>query len=286
MFPENFFVVNPQFGDVTVRTNADSSNYHSLQTQVTLRPTRGVSYQATYTWSRSLGVFGGYRDLMNQRADYTLQGSHRAHDFRSYGTFELPFGPGRWLGGGATGPLARLIEGWQVSTILNMGSGAPLDVSGRNTLYAAGTPDIVGPFSQEGEVAWDDTFGSFFSQQYRRVADPACDAIASSLTRWCTNTALADANGNVVLANAAPGELGTLGLGTIEGPGSWDLDANIQKSIQIDESKSLTLRVDAQNVFNHPTPGNPTLNINSGTFGEIRSKSGSRTLQGQIRFQF
>jgi hypothetical protein len=290
LFPENFFVVNPQFSDVTYRNNSDSSNYHSLQTQVTLRPTRGINYQGTYTWSRSLGVFGGYRDLLNQRADYTLQGTHRTHDFRSYGTFDLPFGPGKLLAGNSSGWLARVVEGWKVGTIFNLTSGAPLNIGAQNTLYASGTPDIVGAFPREGKVVWPSgqggIYGNFFSQQYTRVPDPSCAALASNLTQWCTSTALADANGNIVLRNAAPGQLGTLGLRTIDGPGTWDLDANIQKSIQVAESKRLTLRIDATNVFNHPTPGNPNLNINSGTFGEISSKTGNRTLQGQIRLEF
>jgi len=80
--------------------------------------------------------------------------------------------------------------------------------------------------------------------------------------------------------------LGTLGLRPIVGPGSWDIDANLQKRIQLSESKNLTFRVDANNIFNHPTPGGPDLDINSGTFGEIDSKSGSRTLAAQIRLQF
>src|SRR5262249_58609841 len=59
LFPANFIVTNPQFGNITYRTNSDSSNYHSMQTQVTLRPTHGIQYQATYTWSRSLGIDSG-----------------------------------------------------------------------------------------------------------------------------------------------------------------------------------------------------------------------------------
>jgi hypothetical protein len=107
-----------------------------------------------------------------------------------------------------------------------------------------------------------------------------------NLTQWCTLTALADANGNIVLRNAGPGELGTLGLRSIEGPGRWDLDAIILKSIRFDESKRLTFRMDASNVFNHPTLDNPSLNINSGTFGQINSKTGSRTLAAQVRLEF
>jgi hypothetical protein len=72
----------------------------------------------------------------------------------------------------------------------------------------------------------------------------------------------------------------------MEGPGNWHLHANIQKSIQIGESKRLTFRVDVKNVLNHPTPGNPLLNINTGTFDQITSKTGSRSLQAQLHVDF
>src|SRR5438093_8327201 len=118
LFPENFIVANPQFSTLNYRNNSDSSNYHSLEAQLTVRPTHGIAYRATYTWSRSLAVSGGvnlggtfngtYRDLLNRNADYTLQPTHRAHDFRSYGTLYLPFVPAR-LSDTNTAPwLARL----------------------------------------------------------------------------------------------------------------------------------------------------------------------------------
>jgi len=300
LFPENFFVANPQFTGINYRDNADGSNYHSMQTQLTLRPAHGVTYQGTYTWSRGLatsggvnsggGVNGTYRDLQNRRADYTLQDTHRTNDFRSYGTFQLPFGPGKLLARNSSGWVAGVIEGWQIGTIFNLTSGAPLNVVGANTLYALGTPDIVGAFPRKGQVVWPlkpgDAFGNFFGQQYQRVPDPACATVASNLRVWCTNTALADANGNIVLRNAGPGQLGTLGLNPIYGSGSWDFDANLQKSIKVGESRNLILRMDAQNLLNHPTPGNPNMNINSGTFGEINSKTGNRSLAAQIRLEF
>jgi hypothetical protein len=294
LFPANFFVVNPQFSTITYRNNEDSSNYHSLQTQVTLRPTHGFDYQATYTWSRSLGVNGGltgaFRDLQNQRADYTLEPTNRTHDFRSYGTLELPFGPGKLLAGNSSGWLARVIEGWKIGSIFNANSGAPIRVVGGNTLYNAGTPDIVGNFPRKGKVVWPlnkgDIFGNFFGQQYQRVPDPACANVASNLKAFCTLNALADANGNIVLQNAQPGELGTLGLNPINGPGFWGVDSNVQKSIRIHESKILTFRVDVTNVFNHPVASSPNLNINSGTFGQITTKTGSRMLSARIHLEF
>jgi hypothetical protein len=65
-----------------------------------------------------------------------------------------------------------------------------------------------------------------------------------------------------------------------------DFDANLQKRVRFAESRSVSIRIDASNPFNHPTPGNPNLNLNSGTFGEINTKSGFRTLAGQVRLEF
>ena len=53
------------------------------------RLTRGAAVSALIG---SVSRRHGIRD-----ADYTLQSTHRTHDFRSYGTFELPFGPGKLL---------------------------------------------------------------------------------------------------------------------------------------------------------------------------------------------
>ena len=300
LFPDNFITANPQFGTMEMRNNSDQSTYHSLQTQVTMRPRKGMTYQATWTWSRATGVQGStpdgggitanYRDFLNRAADYTVAANNRVHDFRGYATFELPFGPGKLVGGNTGGWFARVIEGWQLGTIFNMSTGAPLSVNSRNSINRTGTPDIVGAFPRKGKVNWGDPFGQYFDQTYTRVPDPGCPVAPAGSTdayyNLCQNTALADANGNIVLRNAAPGQLGTLGLNPLYGPGRWEVDANIQKTFKTSESTRVTIRVDSNNVFNHPNPGNPNLNINTGTFGEIDEKTGFRSLAAQVRLEF
>ena len=39
-----------------MRDNSDNSNYHSMQTQLTMRPSTESPSQATWTWSRATGV--------------------------------------------------------------------------------------------------------------------------------------------------------------------------------------------------------------------------------------
>src|SRR5262249_16114094 len=229
-----------------------SSNYHSLQSQLTMRPKHGVTAQATWTWSRATGVApptgdgGGttetYRDFMNRHADYTVASFQRTHDLRGYATFELPFGPGRLVGSGSHGALARIIEGWQLGTILDFATGAPLNAITTTTINRSGTPDIVGAFPRNGHVVWKATtrnpFGNYLCVRVTRVSDPGWakptmvannnNGPAQSLNSFCTNSAIVDANGNIILQNAAPGQLGTLGLNPIYGPGSWNFDANLQ----------------------------------------------------------
>jgi hypothetical protein len=138
LFPENWIVMNPQFGNTRFWMNSGMSNYHSLQLQTTLRPTSGISLQATYVWSKALevaginGLGGGltsgdpvYTNPADRFADYALAPNDVTHDFRSFGTFELPIGPNKLLLANSSGWLARVVEGWQTSFIINASTGQP-----------------------------------------------------------------------------------------------------------------------------------------------------------------
>ena len=74
----------------------------------------------------------------------------------------------------------------------------------------------------------------------------------------------------------------------------------VQKKVQIAESKSMTVRLDATNIFNHPTPalgggffaatgGVPDLSLQSAgavPFGTLNTKVGSRRFQLKARLDF
>ena len=307
-FPDNFVVANPQFTAINMITNDFSSNYHSLEAQVTMRQTHGISMQSTYTWSKNLGTSGPmglgttYTNPVNRHADYSIQNDTRVHDFRTNGTFALPFGPGKALLGQSSGTLARIVEGWQAGWIVNLNSGAPLTVTGNNSLYGNGRPDLVGPFpTRDGSVTFDGTpaaTGAYWKPGTFAVdKDPQCFAIATSLQSLCTLNAIKDAkSGQILVQNAQPGAFPTMGYGQIFGPGRWRFDANLSKMIKLTESKTLQFRLDAADVLNHPEPNTPSVNI-TGTaatnFGQIVASGATpaktnlhRQLQAQLRFNF
>jgi len=62
----------------------------------------------------------------------------------------------------------------------------------------------------------------------------------------------------------------------------------VSKAFRISETKRLQLRLDATNLFNHPEPADPNLNINNNDvpFGNIDMKTGVRQFQLGMRLEF
>jgi hypothetical protein len=326
-FPENFVVANPQFNTLNLQANNGYSNYHSLQVQSTIRPIHGMSGQFTYSWSKNLGL-GTITDPTNRALDYTNINNNPGHSFRTNGTIELPIGPNKLLLGNSSGVLARAFERWQLGLIYNLSSGAPMTIAASNMLYGNGTPDVVFPvdLNKIKSVRWGTQNGNFLegryfdnNDQFVKVDDPVCGTVTSlqglanvvnGVQTRCTLNAVAMAvpagtagavnrvfeDGQtrpsvIVLQHPAPGKRGTLGNNTLLGLGSYRFDANLSKSFQISESKSVQIRIDAQNVLNHPQPGNPggstAFSITGNDyFGRLAQKTGGRALQGQLRFSF
>ncbi len=314
--PENFIYTNPQFSSAYYVSNNDHANYHSMQAQATLRPMRGLSFQTTYTWSRNLGM-GSYTDMLNRAEDYQILGSHRAHSLSSYGTYTLPFGSNGFILRNASGAWKKLVERWQLSWIFSATSGLPGSITGTNRLWGGGQVDQVGPFDpKSGHVTWEPGAyaGYFFgSDKYMKVPDPQCSWIDPSLRNSCSTRIKAialidgyDENGmpipdDIVFQHPLPGKRGNFQPNSLSGPGRWSFDMAMGKSIEFMEGKKIDFRVDAQNIFNHPTPSNsyyvrnarftilynPNFSMNnSDPFGYISAKGGHRTFQAKIRISF
>jgi len=307
-FAENFIKTNPQFNSANFRTNGGHANYHSFQAQANLRSTHGLSMQATYTWSKNLGLTGEPTNPLDRAADYTLLSSNRSHVFSTYGSLYLPIGPKQVLLGNSSRALGRLLEGWQLNWIANVSSGIPMSITAGNMLYANGVPDIVGPFDfDSAKVHWGkgDQWGNYFGNRYTQVPDPQCSTIAVELQGSCNSSlkAIADSQtGQIILQNPQPGTRGTFGRNRLNGPTTWSLDVAMSKSVILAENKRVSFRLDASNIFNHSQPSlgqtnsgvriiNPNLpnvDINNTTypFGHLNNKVGTRTFQAMLRFDF
>jgi hypothetical protein len=309
-FPEDYVITNSQFSGITYRANWNNSYYHSLQTQVTARPINGVSLQATWVWSKTMGlnVPGGqtnYVDPTNRQLNYFAQASS-PHSLRMNGTVELPIGPNKLLFPNASGWVARAIERWQTSFIFNAASAIRTSALPTvshfygNPGFTIASPNWVLP---NPNLQWNGNTGSLYGNAFTSAPDPQCqdasqvtpgDKMGTNLqaSNVCTLVALAKRNpngtpGEILLKYSKPGEVGDLGFGNFKYFGNWTLDMSASKNFSIGESKSVQIRIDTTNVLNHPTPATPSFAPN--TFGQITAtaaKTGERSLQGQLRLNF
>jgi hypothetical protein len=207
----------------------------------------------------------------------------------------------------------------------------PRDTFSAQKLYLGGggnqpqaRPDIVGPwvnpktdFKQNGPNNDTGTIYGYPSP-YVTFSDPQCsnlvggaDSMGFSLRDNCTLNALAlvvpagtpgsfalppSADGTTryalpVLQNSLPGTQGTQGARMLRLPGRWFFDANVSKTFRLSESKTLQFRIDANNILNHPNPGEPNFNAGSADFGRITANKVSlatspRAFQAKIRLSF
>ena len=294
-FPENFIHPNPQFGSVNLRSNLGHQNYHSFQGQVTLRPTYGVNLQATYSWSKDLARGpGGFTIPWDRSTSYWRNERNITHGLRTYGTFALPIGPNQLLFGNSSGVGAR---------IFNANSGVPMSIEAQNMLYDEGAAHLVGSFDDfdSSGFVWNDgdPTGNIYGGKYVRGDDPQCSNptyVAPGLA--CSLSAIYDSSGNPVFVHPLPGEVGNFSRRNLDSIGSWTADMAISKRTQLTEDVSFEIRVDATNMFNHPTPvqsasgffaadGTANTSLNGGQpFGQMGAKEGNREFQLKARVDF
>jgi len=260
----------------------NSTNYHSLQAQATLRPTHGLNFTTTYTWSKNLGIkadgsqYGvAWTDPLNRGADYGILGGDRRHALTSYGTYNLPFGPNGYVLRDSQGWVRKLAEGWQLSWVYSASSGQPYSVATVNSMWGGSGVDLVNPDlfdPADGHVDWGWTDpsatpgsaaayrvgGKYFGNKYVQVADPQCAGVVASLAGSCNQSlkalALASDPSQIVFQHAAPGVKGNFDTNLLTSPGRWSLDMAASKNIEISEGKAINFRVDVANILNHATP--------------------------------
>ncbi len=311
--PENFIVVNPQFGQVRLHGNNDNSIYHSMQLQLRKRLSNGLTGQVSYTWAKNLGNSAGglanngdttasTRDPRNRDLQSGLVAFHRTHVLKGYSTWQLPFGPGRAMLGDAPAWVSRIVEGWELSGISSWNSGAPLSfTTSRRTLGTRAnlnTADLVGALPEDfGKVQVRDRYVEYLAGLSTQRAPVPNFGGSTQLAGRFADQVVVDASGKIVLQNPLPGKTGNLALNTFEGPGRLGLDMSLSKRVRINETASFTIRADAVNFLNKPIWGNPNTDINSASFGRITghpdgagcegcSFAGARTITVNARIDF
>ncbi len=311
--PENFIVVNPQFGSVTMVDNNGNSTYNAFQAHIAKRFSRGVTGQFAYTFSKTLGdsptMIRSQRDLSLSKGLLSID---RPHLFQSNVTWDLPIGTKRALLGNIPRWADQVVGGWQVSGFFSWQSGVPLSflvggttpgttlpTNNLNTLsyLAYNTANLVGPLPSDfSQVQKGNGFVQYFPGLSVKNAPLPNFGGDPTLPGRFTNFVVVDSSGRTILASPEPGTTGNtpIYMPGLRGPGLLGVNASASKLFHIRETKTITLRADAINLLNKPQWGYSSTsgtigintNINSPSCGRITSAAGNRMITFYARFDF
>ena len=216
----------PNFGNVLQLNTIGNSNYNALQTILKLRAWRGLSSQIAYTWSHSLDDISEYRativdDAYNRSLDYGNSDFDTRNLFTVDFTYDVPKAP--WA---TSGWSKRIMNDWQISSVMNWHSGQPYDeiLSYLNLVPGAN------PFASGGGVTIDHKF------------------VPGAGTLWINPTAFCNPNAGDPQCTGSP--YGNVSRNKWYGPGYGDVDLSFIKNVPITERVKIQLRADFFNLLN------------------------------------
>jgi trimeric autotransporter adhesin len=243
-----------------------NSIYNALQVRLVHRFTRGVSFQAFYTFAKSLdnaSSIGGSSGIVVQQdgnfaAERGLSSFDVRHQLRFLNLYELPFGEHHRLA--THGWAEHVLSNWRMQNIVTWQTGTPV------TAYLGGT-------------ASDNGTGASFSLRPDQIANPDLGI--------CGGSPLAFFN-TAAFATPAAGMYGDERRGAMEGPCKFNWNASLAKSFRFGprERHHLDIRWEVQNLTNTPAFSGVSATLGSSSFGRVTSAGSMRTMDVMARFNF
>jgi hypothetical protein len=273
--------ITPQVGSRVLIATTAQSTYHSSFVSLNKRLARGLQFTTAYTFSanmsnndESLGV-GAItagspqvpQDYFNINAEKSRSVFDRPHRFVASWIYEIPWFKNGWADNAI---VKRALGGWQLNGTFAAQSGQPFTIlTGVDTNGNGGGGDRAN-FNPSGTFSQDPITGNL-----RTFSNPLLTGRYFVPVVGANGLPVANSVGN-----------GTVGRNTLRGQGLTNWDMGLIKRIKLWESKEISLRVDAFNIFNQRYFGNPINNMSSPLFGQNLNNGGNRslTLGGKLSF--
>jgi hypothetical protein len=238
----------------TYDTPVGNSSYNGAMLRFAQRFNHGMSFRATYTFSKSIddaSTFGG--TVVQNFRDISAERSLSAFDHRQ--VFDMTWTMESRFRRNQDGLLAHLLRNWMLSGGVTAETGSPL------------TARILG---NQANIAGTGNVGSGRAN--------------------ATGLPIGSSTGFFNLAAfTAPlqGEYGNAGRNTIPGPGLFSLNLSFGRSFQFGESRRrLEFRAEGTNVLNNVNYTSLNTVVNATNFGWPTAAGTMRQLDAVVRFRF
>jgi len=287
-----YTVIPPQNGTLVLGNNpyeitAAQSSYNSLQASIRQSTSVG-SFLLGYTYSKCRDDASGLQEGVNPfdpKASMALCVFDVTQNFIGSYDIKLPFDR---LFHADSGWANRLAGGWSLSGITTFATGLPVVISEGGDNSVTGTRNTEAPID-EPEIS---STAHILNNTNPRNGFPYFNSFDPNATN-------PTAPNKVGVFSPEPlGQIGNAPRRFFHGPGLNNWDLALLKDTKITESKSLELRAEAFNIFNHTQFTNPDGNFSDGypnyvngvnqggTFGLVSGAQPARILQIALKFLF
>jgi hypothetical protein len=250
------------FGSVELQRTIANAAYNAFEATINHR-SHGLEMLASYTWSKSIDQSAGLPEPVNP-VNPSLSRGLSSFDMRHNLVTSFHYDAPSLKSGSA---LHALTTGWALAGIARFTTGLPVTLLNNNDTSLLGT--IPNGINNNGVDTPDWTGNSLSIHTNPRGGVPVFDASQLTLP-----------------------QLGTMGNARrrfFSGPGMENLDATVTRSLLVKDDRSLELRAEAFNVFNHAQffgAASVEGNISSTNFGQAVSAMPPRLMQLALRYRF
>jgi len=255
------------------------SSYNALETSLRKRFSHGLSFLASYTYSKSIDdsssfnltgsaskPLAGENDLAQNPFDVAAERGRSLFDARHRFVLSYQWSLPWWRQ--PKGLVQQVLGNWQVNGIVTAMSGTPFTVFDGNDFSVQGSaPEISG----------------FFSNRPNVVAGQNPNDGPKTTSQWLNPNAFQRITQNPL---SPVQQFGSAGRNIAQGPGFTDWDFSLFKNIRVTESKEFQFRAEFFNILNHPNFHNPDSDMNSQTFNQILEAQPPRLIQFALKFMF
>jgi len=263
----------PGFIDIYDNLSAGFLRYNSMQVQIQHR-TKQLFFTNSFTWSRAIDNAvadleenygdGSYVNTANIKGDTGTSAYNQPLNDTLAVLWNVPYGAKK-----QTGFLEQLLGNWQLTTIIKLTSGVPINLT-YNPTSAAETTTL--PYA------------------YRPNLTGPGYSVMNPRSQWVkTNTSVLNVFGTSQLSIPAQNVVyGTAPRNVVRGTPYYDIDLGVHKQFPIAAKEKFELRAEAFNVLNHTNWKAPDSGLNDSTFGQFAPSNAfpSRILQLAARLIF
>lgn len=236
--------------------NGLTSNYNSLQVNLSKRLSKGAAFAVAYTYSHALdyGADGVYlMNPFNTAANYGSADWDRQQLVTISHIFNLSWGhpSDQWR----QSILGKILGDWRLNGIFHYATGTPYNMYA--DAFGCDCPGVSAALPA-GLIA--PNFNGF------AAPTPGVPVILASTLGAGGVNGLASFNPALFTAPAASA-LGNLGRNAIRGPNMTDYNLALLKQFPVRENTTVEIRAEAYNLLNSTLYGTPYSNVSLGNFG-------------------